>query len=71
MSALTASGGFCAPGNTGVSFALEAFRITRLPAFSAVRGGIDFRPPEVKWAIQRERELRAGAQMWDWPSPPS
>jgi hypothetical protein len=66
--ALRASGGFCAPllphtrSNTGISFALAAHRLTAVR-----RGGIDFRPPSVKWAIKRERELRALTKMWDWP----
>ena len=68
---LRTSGGFCAPAYPGltVADAAEKFALFNsiIPVFSAVRDGIDFRPPHVRWAIQREREMRALTKMWDWP----
>jgi hypothetical protein len=67
---IQAAGGYCAPAtNTGVSFGMTAIRYS-LPRFTAYRGGIDFTPPHVRWARQRERELRAARRMWDFPRPP-
>lgn len=67
---LVASGGFIAPAYPYVRNDFRLFRDV-MPVFSATRGSIDFSPPpHVRWARQRERELRAGAKMWDWPRPP-
>lgn len=70
---IRASGGFIAPRlpyHTAAEID-EAVRIHEvLPVFRALMGGLDFRPPEVRWAEEREHELRASARMWDWPRPP-
>jgi len=44
--------------------------IINSPSFTAVRGGIDFSPPHIRWARARERDLRAEAKFWDWERPP-
>lgn len=65
---LVASGGFCAPQYQSQSMYLPLLR--NLISFTAVRGGIDFSPPHIRWAHTRERELRAEAKFWDWERPP-
>jgi hypothetical protein len=71
VEAMQATGGFIAPASPGLTMAEAARKFSLfnsvMPVFSAVRGGIDFRPPHVRWAIQREREMRALTKMWNWP----
>lgn len=73
MSALTAAGGFAPPVLPyHTAWELDHARLLHevLPIFRAARGGIDFTPPEVRWARARERELRAGRKIWDFPPVP-
>jgi hypothetical protein len=67
---LVSSGGFSLPPTSTSATTFRLFHDT-MPVFSAMRGSIDFSPPHVRWARQRERELRATAKMWDWPRPPA
>ena len=73
--AVTSSGGFAVPVRLGIDaseFAAAVQRAMRaLPPYTASRGNFDFRPPHVRWAVERERELRAVRRMWDWPRPPA
>jgi len=73
--AVTSSGGFTVPVRLGIDaseFAAAVQSVMRAwPSYTAARGRFDFRPPHVRWAIQRERELRAARRMWDWPVPPA
>lgn len=71
---LVASGGFCAPRyHTAreIEDAIWKYEVRpvmlSLPMFTAPRGGINFEGPAVRWAREREREMRRLTKMWDWP----